>query len=196
MNDISQIINKAYNFLYIQYKQIDRGTEITINGRIKYFGKKGRLCIGNNTIINSGPYYIPIGFSGYTSFWIMGDGYITIGNSCGISNVAFCSQSKIQIGNNVLIGGGVKIYDTDFHSLDYIERRNIHKDKNRSSDPVVIDDDVFIGAGSFILKGTHIGARSIIGAGSVVTGKIPSDEIWAGNPAKFIGKIKCYSKSK
>lgn len=41
-----------------------------------------------------------------------------------------------------------------------------------------------------ILKGSIIGARSIIGANSVVSGTVPADEIWAGNPAKFIRKIE------
>lgn len=44
----------------------------------------------------------------------------------------------------------------------------------------------FIGANSLILKGVHIGARSIVGAGSVVTKDVPSDTIVAGNPAKII----------
>ena len=55
--------------------------------------------------------------------------------------------------------------------------------------PIIVGDDVFVGANSIILKGVIIGARVIIGAGSVVTKNIPSDEIWAGNPAKFIRKV-------
>ena len=54
--------------------------------------------------------------------------------------------------------------------------------------PIVIEDDVFIGANSIICKGVHIGARSIIAAGSVVVKDIPRDEVWGGNPARFIRK--------
>lgn len=61
--------------------------------------------------------------------------------------------------------------------------------KHRKCAPVVIGDNVFIGAKCIILKGVTIGENSIVGAGSVVTKSIPANEIWAGNPAKFIRKI-------
>ena len=54
---------------------------------------------------------------------------------------------------------------------------------------IVIEEDVLIGTRCIILKGVKIGKRSIVGSGSVVTMSIPSDEIWAGNPAVFIKKI-------
>lgn len=54
---------------------------------------------------------------------------------------------------------------------------------------IVVEDGVFIGANVTILKGTYIGKNSIIGAGSVVTGKIPANEIWGGNPAKYIKQV-------
>lgn len=58
------------------------------------------------------------------------------------------------------------------------------------SAPIVIEDDVWVGAHSFILKGVTIGARSIIGAGSVVTKNIPADCVAAGNPCRVIKNLK------
>lgn len=58
------------------------------------------------------------------------------------------------------------------------------------SAPVVIEDDVWVGAHCIILKGVTIGARSIIGAGSVVTKSIPADCVAAGNPCKVIKLLK------
>lgn len=92
----------------------------------------------------------------------------------------------MKIGNHVLIGGGVQIYDNDFHAIDYRDRGSNEVIK---AAPVVIEDYAFIGANTIILKGVNIGKGSVVGAGSVVSKSIPSGEVWAGNPARFIKKI-------
>lgn len=80
--------------------------------------------------------------------------------------------------------------DSDCHSLNYLDRRDGTVDqRNKRSKGIVIEDDVLVGAYSIILKGVHIGARSIIGAGSVVTKDIPEDCIAAGNPCKVVRYI-------
>lgn len=61
--------------------------------------------------------------------------------------------------------------------------------KSKKMAKVTIEHDAFIGAGCIILKGVTIGACSIVGAGSVVTKNVPANQIWAGNPAKFIRNI-------
>ena len=58
--------------------------------------------------------------------------------------------------------------------------------ENKKNSPIQIDDDVLIGTRSIILKGVHIGARTIIGSGSIVTKDIPADCIAAGNPCKIL----------
>ena len=93
----------------------------------------------------------------------------------------------LKIGNNVQIGGDCIIIDTDAHSLNYLDRRFLEKDQNNAkSCPIIIEDDVLIGTRSVILKGVKIGARSVIGAGSVVVHDIPANCIAAGNPCKII----------
>jgi len=115
---------------------------------------------------------------------------IIIGENAGVSSTAIVAHKKICIGNNVKIGGGVCIYDTDFHSLNSSRRiHSIDDRKDKICNPVVVNNNAFIGAHSTILKGVIIGENSIVGACSVVTKDIPSNEIWAGNPAKFIRRL-------
>jgi len=151
------------------------------------------ITIGANFAMNNGIGHNPIGCPQPCSFFVDNNSEIIIGDNVGISQTALISHCSIRIGNNVKIGGGTCIYTTDFHSLDASIRASKEDQKHRVCKPVVIEDNVFIGAHSIILKGVTIGMNSIIGAGSVVTKSIPANQIWAGNPAKFIRDIKVES---
>ena len=61
--------------------------------------------------------------------------------------------------------------------------------KNKQNAPIYIKDNVFIGANATLLKGVTIGENAIVGACSVITKDVPANEIWAGNPAKFIKNL-------
>tara|TARA_B100000925_G_scaffold131942_1_gene98678 strand:+ start:11242 stop:11844 length:603 start_codon:yes stop_codon:yes gene_type:complete len=93
------------------------------------------------------------------------------------------SAKKIKIGQSTMIASDVTITDSDWHGIydrtDYVA----------SPKEVSIEDNVWIGEKSIILKGTKIGANSIIGAGSVVSGEVPPNTIYAGNPAREIRKL-------
>ena len=80
----------------------------------------------------------------------------------------------------------MSIWDTDFHPLNFEDRRRGSLVTKVSS--IKIGDDVFIWANSIVLKGVTIGDRVIVGAGSVVTKDILDDEVCVGNPAKKISK--------
>ena len=82
------------------------------------------------------------------------------------------------------------IIDTDSHSLDYVKRRDSNTDWGVAK-AILIEDDVLLGANTIVLKGVTIGARTVVGAGSVVTKSLPSDCIACGNPAKVIRYINC-----
>lgn len=150
--------------------------------------RRGKLTIGENLSVNSGNNYNVIGRQQKTIFWVEGD--LIIGNNVGISATAIICNHKISIGNNVTIGGNTVIYDTDFHNIDPLIRSDKTIDKQSAIKlPVLIEDNVFIGAHATILKGVTIGKNSVIGACSVVSKSVPANEIWAGNPAKYIKTI-------
>ena len=107
----------------------------------------------------------------------------------GISNAAVVCHHRVVIGEGAQIGGSVRIYDTDFHTLD-AGRRSGADMLEAVKKPVEIGARAFIGAHSIVLKGAAIGEESIVGAGSVVTKRIPDHEIWAGNPARCIRKAQ------
>lgn len=162
------------------------GTDLHVNGLINVqVSRRGLMTIGNSFRMNSGDNFNVIGRQQKCIFCI--DGVLNIKNNVGISASAIICRHKITIGNNVVIGGNTVIYDTDFHSLDSIVRGIPDQDRAGAlKAPVIIEDNVFIGAHSTILKGVTIGEKSIVGACSVVTRSIPANEIWAGNPAVFI----------
>lgn len=146
--------------------------------------------IGEDFTMNNGMYHNMIGRQQPCIFAIARNAQLIIKKNVGISATAIICWEKIIIGNNVRIGGGTVIYDTDFHSLDYRERAKVPENRFLvKTHSVEIGDNVFIGANCTILKGVTIGENSIIGACSVVSKSIPKNEIWAGNPAVFIRKI-------
>jgi acetyltransferase-like isoleucine patch superfamily enzyme len=148
----------------------------------------GRIEFGNNININSGFFYNPIGGNKKCYLITKSGAKITIGNGTSFSNTTIYSFKEIEIGDNVFIGGGCEIYDSDFHSL-ILEERLQKCNPGIKAKPIKIQNGAFIGAYSIILKGVIIGENSIIGAGSVITKNIPPNEIWAGNPVEFIRRI-------
>jgi acetyltransferase-like isoleucine patch superfamily enzyme len=163
------------------------GEDFATSGHCSF---KARLAesirIGNHVRLLAGWRSNRVGLSGPVLLQTFGTGIIEIGDYSGGSACVLSSRSKITIGKHVNLGGNVRIFDHDFHALDPELRRlplNEQAPHIRSK-PISIGDDVFVGANSIILKGTSIGARSIVAAGSVVfSGDYPSDCVIGGNPA-------------
>ena len=183
LNLLYHLINKYYFYRYNVLIKDD----YRING-ILFVRNYGFVNIGNKFKASSGKRMNPIGGDTICRIYCRRGAKVSIGNNVGISNSTLHIFNKLTIKDNVLVGGGCKIWDSDFHSLNYTIR-NSDSDFDINSKEIIIEDNVFIGASSIVLKGVTIGENSIIGAGSVVTKNVPPNEIWAGNPANFVRKI-------
>lgn len=108
---------------------------------------------------------------------------VSIGAGTAISNnVPIITVGLIRIGQHCLIGDLVQIFDCDFHEIEPARR-------NASCgpvEPVMIDDNVWIGSRVMVLRGASIGENSVIAAGSVVNRPIPANSLAASVPARDI----------
>ena len=111
------VIEKQINRCIIKCLKIPMGQDCMIRGVICFEGTS-QVEIKDCVKINSGKRYNIIGGDSRTVFRTVGSGKIVIGKGCGISNSTFVSAEKIELKDNVLIGGGCKLYDTDFHPID------------------------------------------------------------------------------
>lgn len=173
--------NHIINSMNLKRQKVEIESDVQINGRV-LICNSGKLRICSNSIINSSPQANRAG-GWVTRLSVNPGANLMIGRNVGISNATIFAAKEITIEDNVLIGAGTTIYDTDFHPIDYETRI---KGMPSKAAAVRICEGAFIGANSIILKGTTIGKHSIVGAGSVVSKSIPDNEIWGGNPAKLI----------
>jgi len=161
------------------------GPGLRVHGSLRVMNA-GRLIIGRGVRINSATNNF-VGGTNPVSIWVGKKSTVSIGDGTGLSNATIVSVVGVTIGRDVLIGGGCEIYDSDFHQIKASDR-TIGLGTIEASE-VMIGDRAFIGAWTKILRGTQIGENSVIGAGSVVGGVIPPNELWWGVPARRIRPI-------
>lgn len=186
-----------WNKLYFKLIGIEYGRNIQVFGKV-YVSGHGKIRIGDNFLFTSGDGLNPLARNIRGQMFVPNENSrIVIGDNVGISSCSLWAGVSITIGNNVNVGADCLIIDTDAHPHDYLKRRREYAKqvgianylKEIPSAPIVIDDDVWIGARCQILKGVHIGARSIIAAGSIVTKDVPADCVAAGVPAKVLKRM-------
>lgn len=173
LNRFIQFVNASFYNIY--YKKM------TINPSKSFFS--GTVFINCNGSLSIGD-----GFRNRQGMTLNANGGI-IEIGCNVffnKNVSINAKEKIIIGNNILFGEGVKIYD---HDHDYKE--GFEKLKNNFiSKPVYVGDNVWIGSDVIILNGVSIGSDSIIGAGSIITKDVPRNTILIQKRESILTKIK------
>lgn len=127
---------------------------------------------GENFIIEA-PFYCDYGYN------------IEIGDNFYANvNCVILDGASVKFGNNVFIAPGCGFY-TAGHPLDITQRNK----GLEYAKPIIIGNNVWIGAQCIILPGVNIGDNTTIGAGSVVTKDIPSNVLAYGNPCRVIKEI-------
>jgi acetyltransferase-like isoleucine patch superfamily enzyme len=150
---------------------------------LPYLTGRGRIVIGNHVRLSGKSSF---GFSSC----ITREPEISIGDGTFIGHDChFGIAQSIRIGKHCLLAGGVSVRDLDGHPLDADERRAGRPAPRDGVRPVVIEDDAWIGARAMILKGVTVGARSVVGAGAVVSRDVPPDCVVAGNPARVVKQL-------
>jgi acetyltransferase-like isoleucine patch superfamily enzyme len=157
---------------------IENGVQISPLADLEVSTRGSRIKIGENSKIDA---FVKIKAAG-------GLGNITIGSNCVInSSSTLYIGNGISIGNDSMIGSNVVFAPTnhEFKDLSTLIR---NQGFSPSKGGIIIGDDVWIGSGCVILDGTEIGSGSVIGAMSLVRGKIPPLSIAGGNPLNIIGR--------
>lgn len=148
-----------------------------------------KLSIGNDCRLRSSSHGNAIGVNHPVVLRTLAkDAILSIGDRFGMSGGSICAVGSVVIGDRVLLGANVVISDSDFHSLDALERA--HSQECTNFRVVVVEDDVWIGADAYVCKGVTIGRGAIVGAKSVVTHDVPPFTVVAGNPARFIRQLE------
>jgi acetyltransferase-like isoleucine patch superfamily enzyme len=165
---------RIFQFLYLK-----RGKKTVIYRNVrKDLPPFNKFCLNDYSVIES--------FSVINN--AVGDLLIGRHTRIGIGNTII---GPVQIGNHVNLAQNVVVsgLNHNFKDVDrYIDRQGV------STKPVIIEDDVWIGANSIILPGVTIGKHSVVAAGSVVTRSVSAYSVCAGNPAKVIKQYDFKSK--
>ena len=170
---------RAYMYL-IKFRLLGRRVIIG-----KRFRVTGRLDIrGPGTVIFGDDCFVQSTYVSPTTPWTHSpDAVIQFGNGVGLAGTRLGCRTRIEVGNNTGLSDA-RIMDSDFH--DPRASSDNRQNTAGASKAIIIGHNVWLGAGSMVLKGVHIGDNAVVGAGAVVASNVPANAIVFGNPAKVI----------
>lgn len=170
-----------YRFKFrILRRRVVIGKRFRVTGRLDIRGP-GTVIFGDDCFVHS-TYVAP------TTPWThSADAVIHFGNGVGLAGTRLGCRHSIVVGDNTGLSDA-RILDSDFHNPR--DTSGNRQNSAGASQPVHIGSNVWMGAGSMILKGVTIGDNAVVGAGAVVATNVPPNTIVFGNPAKVIWNLK------
>jgi len=175
------------NFQLLLNRNVSTDGRVQIKGMPIVDVREGaKLVIGSNVTLNSSnrSYHVNL-FAPVKLFAKIPGAKIDIGENTRIHGSCIHAQSSISIGRNCLIAGNCQIFDGPGHELASDRRLDV----SLRAQPIVIEDNVWLGTGVIVLPGTTIKSGSVISAGSVVKGAVERDSLIVGNPAKVVKRL-------
>jgi len=166
---------------------VELAGKVTILGSPLIDIRKGsKLYLGNGVILTSRNRGYHLNIAAPVKLFADRPGAeIRIGDETRIAGSCIHAWRSIMIGKRCLIAGNCQIVDSNGHDLSFPNVEN-RLNTAGSSYPVVIEDDVWIGANSIVLPGVRIGRGAVIGANSVVSANVPPMVVARGNPAEVV----------
>ena len=151
-----------------------KGSRITLRGAPKIVNQ-GRMTFGERVRLDSTVAKLEM--------VVMPGGHLEVGNNVFINyGSSLVSSKHVKVGNDVLIGTHVMVMDCDFHRVE-------DKSWDTSGEEIVLEDRVWLGNRSIVLKGVTVGHDAVVAAGSVVTKDVPPRTVVAGVPAKVVRRF-------
>jgi acetyltransferase-like isoleucine patch superfamily enzyme len=179
-SQMAPLVSKIADFSHIMNAQLRlRGKvrapfSVRLRGRVQLSGC-GEVVLGEGVSLNGT--VVPIELVTYTS------GRIEIGNHTFINyGSSIAARTSVKIGSYCHLGHYTFVMDNDQHDV-------VRHTELPQSEPVIIEDHVWIGSKAVILPGVRIGSRAVIGAGSIVTKDVPPRCVAAGNPARVLRRL-------
>jgi acetyltransferase-like isoleucine patch superfamily enzyme len=168
-------LKRHYQSIAMQRSGVVLGKDSKWNGKRPEISNSGTITIGREVQLHGVPNPVRL--------MTTQEGAIEIGDRSFVNTgVTIYSNSRVSIGARALIGDYCVINDTSFHA--------VHHDQTPISKPITIGKNVWLGINVIVLPGVTIGDHAVIAAGSVVFDDVPPAEVWRGNPAQFVKKVR------
>ncbi|MER7459437.1 acyltransferase [Micromonospora sp. NPDC126480] len=156
----------------LRYPRLTIGRGVEIRGRVRL--RRGvRVHIGDRTRINK-----LVRFAG--------PGEVRVGADCLLNATWIGTWTSVTIGDRCLLSD-CELLDNDFHNLSPEQRHDPPTPASRA--PIVVEDNVWIGAHALVMKGVRIGRDSVVGAATVVRTDVPPRVVVVGNPQQTVKKF-------
>ncbi len=160
------------HYLLLRYPRLTLEPGVRVGGRLRISGPV-RVRIGAGSRLTK-------------SVRITGYGEVTIGRNTLLNGPWIGCWQSVTIGNDCLVSES-DIVDTDYHNLQPHLRHAPPGPK--VSAPIVIEDNVWIGARTAVLKGVTVGSGSVLGLGTIIRRSVPPRVVVIGDPQRIVQRF-------